>query len=139
MNKRNTGSKESVGVKYKNGICAELCLKLWFESDWYFWNITDSGWFWKRLSRNKVPNNHFVKSSEAAVRRCSFFNKVARLKVCTFMKRRLQHVFSCECCKIFENSIFNLRWLLLSVSTVQYWTSVDLLFVIKNTMWDGFY
>ena len=23
--------------------------------------------------------------------------------------------------------------------TVQYWASVDLLFLIKNTMWDGFY
>ena len=27
-------------VKYKDGICAELCLSLWFESDWYFCNIT---------------------------------------------------------------------------------------------------
>ena len=23
-------------VKYIDGICAKLCLKLWFESDWYF-------------------------------------------------------------------------------------------------------
>ena len=29
-------SKESVGVKFKGGICAELSLKLWFESDCYF-------------------------------------------------------------------------------------------------------
>ena len=27
-NETNLGSKESVGVKYKDGICAELCLKL---------------------------------------------------------------------------------------------------------------
>ena len=26
-------SKESVGVKFKEGICAELCLKLCFEGD----------------------------------------------------------------------------------------------------------
>ena len=26
-------SKDSVGVKFKEGICAELCLKLCFESD----------------------------------------------------------------------------------------------------------
>ena len=39
------GSKESVRVKFKDGICAELCLKLWFESDWYFCNITNSEWF----------------------------------------------------------------------------------------------
>ena len=45
MNIRNVGSKENVGVKLKEGICAELCLKLWFESDWYFCNITKSEWF----------------------------------------------------------------------------------------------
>ena len=38
-------SKESVEVKLKEGICAELRLKLWFESDWHFYNITKSGWF----------------------------------------------------------------------------------------------
>ena len=36
MNIRNLGSKESVGVNYKDGICVKLCLKLWFERDWYF-------------------------------------------------------------------------------------------------------
>ena len=41
---RNLGLKESVGVKFKEGICAKFCLKLWFESDWYFCNITKSGW-----------------------------------------------------------------------------------------------
>ena len=45
MNMRDLGSKGIVGVTSKDGICAELCLKLWFESDWYFYNITDdSGW-----------------------------------------------------------------------------------------------
>ena len=34
------GSKESVGVKFKEGISAKLCLKLWFESAWYFCNIS---------------------------------------------------------------------------------------------------
>ena len=36
MNIRSLGSKESVGAKYKNDISAELCLKLLFESIWYF-------------------------------------------------------------------------------------------------------
>ena len=44
---------KSVEVKFKAGISAKLCLKLWFESDWYFSNITRSGWFWKRLSSKK--------------------------------------------------------------------------------------
>ena len=38
-------SKEKLGVKIKYGICAVLCLKLCFERDWYFCNITKSGWF----------------------------------------------------------------------------------------------
>ena len=37
--------KESVEVKFKEGICAKLCLTFWFESDWYFCNITKSRWF----------------------------------------------------------------------------------------------
>ena len=45
MNMRNAGSKESVGVESKEEICAKLCLKLWFESDWYFCNINESEWF----------------------------------------------------------------------------------------------
>lgn len=46
INIRNFGSKVGVGVKYKHGIYAELCLKLWLESDWYFCDIT--GCFLKR-------------------------------------------------------------------------------------------
>ena len=45
MNIRNLGSKESLVVIFKDGICTKLCVKLWFESDWYFCNITESGWF----------------------------------------------------------------------------------------------
>ena len=40
------GSKESLAlVKFKDGVCAELGLKLGFESEWYFCNITESEWF----------------------------------------------------------------------------------------------
>ena len=46
-----------LGVKYKDGICAELCLKLRVQSERGFFNITESGWPWKRLSRNKVPSS----------------------------------------------------------------------------------
>ena len=45
MNVRNVGSKESLGVKYKDDICAALYLKLWFDRDWYFFIITELGWF----------------------------------------------------------------------------------------------
>ena len=52
MNIWNLGSKESFRVKFKDGICAKLCLKFWFKSDWSFCNITESG---------SNPNNHFLK------------------------------------------------------------------------------
>ena len=45
MNIQNLRSKEGVGVKFMEGICSKLCLKLWFESDWYFCNITKSDGF----------------------------------------------------------------------------------------------
>ena len=36
---------KSVGVKYIDSIYAKFFLKVWFESDWYFCNITDLRWF----------------------------------------------------------------------------------------------
>ena len=34
----NLGPKGKVGVIYKDDLCTELRLKLWFESDWYFFS-----------------------------------------------------------------------------------------------------
>ena len=45
MNIRNLGLQERVGVKYIDDRCAKFCLKLWFESDWYFCNITTQMFF----------------------------------------------------------------------------------------------
>ena len=58
---QNQGSKESLALNLKR-IYAKLCLKLWFESGWYFCNITKPAWFWKWLTRKKALNNHFLKS-----------------------------------------------------------------------------
>ena len=44
INIQNLGSKENLGVKFKGSICAELYLIPWFENDWFFCNITMSGW-----------------------------------------------------------------------------------------------
>ena len=54
--------KRKVEVKFKDGTCAKLCLKLLLESNRYFRDKIEPGWFWKWLSRNKVPNNHLLKS-----------------------------------------------------------------------------
>ena len=36
----------------------------------------------------------------------SLFNKPSGLQVCSFIKKRLQHMFSCEICNIFKNNYF---------------------------------
>ena len=36
INIQNLGSKESVGAKFQETRYAELCLKLWFENNWFF-------------------------------------------------------------------------------------------------------
>ena len=110
-------SNESVVVKYIDGICAELYLKLWFDSDWYFCYITESGWFWKRLSRNKL---HF------------------------YEKETPRQVFSSEYNEISWNSFFLQNtsggcFYQLDKVLVQYWASAELFFLIINIMRDGFY
>ena len=45
ISKQILGPKEKLGVEFKDGIRAELCLTLWFKRDWYFSNNTELGWF----------------------------------------------------------------------------------------------
>ena len=72
MDIQNLGSKEKLGVKFKDGICTELRLKLWYERDWYFCNITKSEWFLKANVQKQSPKQSLPKvSSEAVVRKCS--------------------------------------------------------------------
>ena len=54
MNMQNLDSKESLAVKFKREICAKSGLKPLFERDWYF-DVTESRWFWKQLPRKKPP------------------------------------------------------------------------------------
>ena len=120
-NKQNLGSKENVGVRFKERICAELYLKLWSESDWYFYNITKSGWFWKRHSRKKVLNNHFLKSlqkqpyADVFQNRCSkkFPNIHRKASVSESLFNKVQHrYFLGNIAKFFGTAIFieYLRW-----------------------------
>ena len=63
--RKNEVFHKSLNNEYHVGSSVEICelwLMFWFENDWYFCNITKSGWFWKRLSRKKVLNNHSLKS-----------------------------------------------------------------------------
>ena len=43
MNIRDLGSKENLRIKFRDHVGAESCLKLWFESGWYFCHITELG------------------------------------------------------------------------------------------------
>ena len=165
MNMWNLGSKESVGVIFKEGICAELCLNHWFESDWYFCNIAQSGWFWKSLSRNKVLNHHFLKSLHVTSRTQMFFKIGVLRNVAIFTGKHLcwSH-FLIKLQALRPPTLFKtdfstgaFLWILqnfykqlfLKNTTVGYfcqfdkitvqWTRADLPFLLKNIIWDGFY
>ena len=58
INLRNLGSKQSLVVKFKDGILAELCLKLWFESDLIFLK-----YYWVRVvSKANVQKQSYKQS-----------------------------------------------------------------------------
>ena len=70
MNIHNLGSKENVWVRFKQVIYAELSLKLWFQSNWYFCNITKQ--VLKVTVQKESPRQSLPKvTSEAAASRCS--------------------------------------------------------------------
>ena len=70
MNIQNLNPKESIGVKFKEGICAKLCLKLWFESDWYFCNIFKSGGLKVNAQKESSKQSLPKLASEIAICRC---------------------------------------------------------------------
>ena len=63
------GLKERVGVKFKEGICAELCLKLWFESGWYFWK-SRVRMVLKAIVQRESPKQLLPKATSEAALRC---------------------------------------------------------------------
>ena len=72
MNIQNLRSKESIGVKFKVGICAELCLRLWFESNWnlchYYVRIVLKATLHKESPKHLLPKV----SSETVITTTSF-------------------------------------------------------------------
>ena len=86
MNIRNLGRKESVGIKFKKGIYAKLCLKPWFESDWYFGNILVI-----LLSQDGFEST--------VVQKCNFFLQITGgTEVQLFSTK---HYFFCQYCDFF--------------------------------------
>ena len=110
-----------------------------------------SGWFWKWLSRKTALNNHILKSlqkqphADALQKVILEISQYLQLNICVgvFFLIKFQvlqtqslfesstQVFSCEHCKIFTNSVSDV--------TLPVAAFADLVFLIKNIMWDGFY
>ena len=67
MNIQNLGPKESVGVKLNEGICAALCLKPWFGSNWCFCNIAKSGYLKATVQKQNHKRSRPKLTSEASV------------------------------------------------------------------------
>ena len=91
INTRNLGSKGSVRVKCKDCICAELCLKLWFESDWYFRNIIESGRFKSNCPKTKFQTNTFLSQFRSS--RTQMVLKIGLLKHFTTVKHLFWSLF----------------------------------------------
>ena len=86
-----------------------------------------SGCLWKLLSRNKVLNNHFLKSLHDQPY-AIFFNfleisQYSQESIC--IRVSSEQLFSCEYCEVFTNNFFY------RTPTV---TSLHLLFLIKNNV-----
>ena len=62
-------------INIRNSICPELCLKLWFENDWYFCNIIESGWYWIRLTRKKFQ----TRTSQSQFEKVTIQKSIAEL------------------------------------------------------------
>ena len=92
------------------GIFVILLSQVGFETDCpetKFQTITSSSQFRSSRTQMFFKKRYFAKISQQE-NTCVgvFFIKVVRLKVCTFMKKRLEQVFSCEYCEMFETRFF---------------------------------
>ena len=100
---RNLGSKGSIRDKYKDNICAELCLKLLFESDWYFCNISESDGFQSDCAETKFLTITFLSQFRQIFLEIAVLKKFAK-SVLESANEAPTKVFSSEYCKIFKNS-----------------------------------
>ena len=117
MNIRNLGSKGSAWVTFKDDICAKMHLKLWFESDWHFCNVTSQGGFENDCPEARVklvqkqPYAHVLQNF-ATGRHLYWSLFLIKLK------KRLQHrCFPVNIAKLLRVAFFieHLQWVLLSV------------------------
>ena len=60
---RNLISNERIGLRYKNNISAKCASSSGLKATGFFVILPSQDGF-ERLSRNKVPTNHFLKSAE---------------------------------------------------------------------------
>ena len=60
----------------------------------------------QRCTTKKAVFKNFAMFTRKFLYWSLFFKKVLGLKACNFIKKKLQQVFSCECCEIFKNAYF---------------------------------
>ena len=133
INIRFLGSKEDVEGKFKERICAKLRLKLWFESNWHFSNITKLGWFWNWLSERKVLSSHFLLSLQKQllvdVLQNRWFQKFLNIHRNTSM---LEFLFS-RC------FLVNIRKIRTTFFIEHFWWHLSIFFSQSKTLRDGLY
>ena len=131
---RNLGSKEGLRVKFKDGICAKLCLTLCFESDWYLCNINESGWFLKQLSRSQFEKVTIQKSTAELWAVIS--NQMIKYQ---FPHTWFDQISDHKHFIYFYGKLYIKLLAQAANENTNVMASDDLLFLIKNILWNGFY
>ena len=119
-------------------ICSNLYTRKFLP---LFPSIYNMKFFFTRILRSSCPEvfckkgvlENFAKVIEKHLRQSLFFNEVAGLPVCNFIKKEtLTLVFSCEFCQISKNTFFieHLRWMPLDIPQTFNWKINLLLFDI---------
>ena len=124
MTIRNLSSKGNLWVKFKDGIWAELCLKLWFEKVTVQKSIAEP---WTIISDQRLSISFPMHG----------LNKLVILNM-TYLYETLRSCFQkLDCCFFLKYSFGELWTVTSNHKGNKYWA--DLLSLNKNIMWYGFY
>ena len=122
MNIGNLGSKGSLWVKFNNGICAELCLKLWFEkvtvqkSIAELWTVVSD-----QMINYQLPHGRFEQISD--LKHDILVWKATHETISAGVKKKQVHVFKKVDDCFFLKYSFGELFFLIGLDSMQGWTA----------------
>ena len=137
MTIRNLGSKGNLWVKFKDGIWAELCLKLWFEKVTVQKSIAEP---WTIISDQRLSISFPMHGlNKLVILNMTYLYETLPIKL--LAQELIKILSSCfqklDCCFFLKYSFGELWTVTSNHKGNKYWA--DLLSLNKNIMWYGFY